>query len=172
MNFGGNELLVTGASGFSAKYFFKRLKKENYNKKIKCLIRRNSQIDHLKCYDLNLEFIYTDFDDIDSLKTSMEGVQTVLHIAHIAISEKIIQAGTEVGVNWFICVHTTGRYSKFKSASAEYIKIEDGLLKKYPNLTILRPTMIYGSSRDANMWKLIDFIYKHKFSLSLVVVKI
>jgi len=163
MNFEDNELLVTGASGHSAKYFFERLKKENYDKKIKCLIRKNSQIEHLKCYNLNLEFIYTDFEDIDSLKNSMEGIKTVLHIAHISISSKVLKAGAEAGVNWFICVHTTGRYSKFKSASAEYTEIEDGLLDKYPNLTILRPTLIYGTSRDKNMWKLIDFIYSYKF---------
>ena len=163
MNLEDNELLVIGTSGHSAKYFFERLAKENYQKKIKCLLRSHSQIDHLKCYDLNLEFIYVDFDDIDSLKTSMEGVKTLLNIAGIQVSEKIVRAGTEVGVNWFVCVHTTGRYSKFESKSARYIEIEDTLLKEFSNLTILRPTMIYGSSRDRNMYKLVQYIYKHKF---------
>ena len=93
----------------------------------------------------------------------MAGVKTVLHIAHISISAAVVKAGTEAGVDWFICVHTTGRYSKFKSASAEYIEIEDGLLNKYPNLTILRPTLIYGSRADRNFWKLIDFINSYKF---------
>ena len=158
-----NELLVIGASGHSAKYFFERLSKENYKKKIKCLLRSHSQVDHLKCYDLNLEFIYVDFDEIDSLKTAMKGVKILLNIAGITISEKIVRLGNEVGVNWFICVHTTGRYSKFKSASAEYIEIEDRLLKNYSNLTILRPTMIYGSSRDQNMYKLIKYIHKNMF---------
>ena len=163
MNLEDNELLVIGTSGHSAKYFFERLAKENYQKKIKCLLRSHSQIDHLKCFNLNLEFIYVDFDDIDSLKTSMEGVKTLLNIAGIRVSEKIVRAGTEVGVNWFICVHTTGRYSKFKSASAEYIEIEDTLLKEFSNLTILRPTMIYGSSRDQNMYKLIKYIHNNMF---------
>jgi len=163
MNLEENELLVIGASGHTAKFFFERLSKKNYQKKIKCLIRSHSQVDHLKCYDLNLEFIYVDFDEIDSLKTSMKGVKILLNIAGINVSEKIVRAGTEVGVNWFICVHTTGRYSKFKSASAGYIEIEDRLLKNFSNLTILRPTMIYGSSRDQNMYKLIQYIHEHKF---------
>jgi len=163
MNLADNELLVIGASADTAKYFFERLSKENYQKKIKCLLRSHSQINHLKCYDLNLEFIYVDFDDIDSLKTSMEGVKTLLNIAPIQVSEKIVRAGTKAGVNWFICVHTTGRYSKFSSASAEYIAIEETLLKEFSNLTILRPTMIYGSSRDKNMYKLIQYIHEHKF---------
>ena len=57
MNLEDNELLVVGASGHSAQYFFERLVKENFQKKIKCLIRSDSQIDHLKIYDLDLEFI-------------------------------------------------------------------------------------------------------------------
>ncbi|MDC0873867.1 NAD(P)H-binding protein [Gammaproteobacteria bacterium] len=158
MNLKDNELLVTGASGHSAKYFFERLEAENYNKKIKCLVRKNSQIEHLRRYKLNLEFIYVDFKNIEYLKDSMAGVKTVLHIANIKLSKIVIKAGTKAGVDWFICVHTTGRYSKFKSASAEYIEIEDGLLNKYPNLTILRPTLIYGSSKDRNFWRLINFI--------------
>ena len=163
MNLEENELLVIGASGHTAKYFFERLSIEKYQKKIKCLLRSHSQVDHLKCYDLNLEFIYVDFDEIDSLKTAMKGVKILLNIAGITISEKIVRLGNEVGVNWFICVHTTGRYSKFKSASAGYIEIEDRLLKNYSNLTILRPTMIYGSSRDQNMYKLIKYIHKNMF---------
>ena len=163
MNLEDNELLVIGTSGHSAKYFFERLAKENYKNKIKCLLRSNSQIDHLKCCDLDLEFIYIDFDDIDALKTSMVGVKTLLNIVGIKLSKKIVRAGTEVGVNWFVCVHTTGRYSKFESKSAKYIEIEDTLLKEFSNLTILRPTMIYGSSRDKNMHKLVRYIHKHKF---------
>ena len=163
MNLEDNELLVIGSSGHSANFFFERLAKENYKKKIKCLLRSHSQIDHLKCYDLDLEFIYVDFDDIDSLKTSMVGVKTLLNIVGIKLSKRIVRAGTEVGVNWFVCVHTTGRYSKFESKSARYIEIEDTLLKEFSNLTILRPTMIYGSSRDKNMHKLVRYIHKHKF---------
>tara|TARA_B100000787_G_C16148627_1_gene275499 strand:+ start:105 stop:1004 length:900 start_codon:yes stop_codon:yes gene_type:complete len=158
MNFQDGELLVTGATGRSARYFFERLEAENYEKKIKCLVRKNSQIEHLRDYKLNLEFILCDIENIDCLKNSMEGVKTVLHTASIRFSKAVIKAGTAAGVDWFICVHTTGRYSKFKSASAEYIEIEEGLLKEHSNLTILRPTLIYGSSRDQNFWRLINFI--------------
>jgi nucleoside-diphosphate-sugar epimerase len=158
-----NELLVVGASGHSAQYFFERLVIENFQKKIKCLIRSHSQIDHLKKYDLDFELIYLDFDDLDSLKSSMQGVKVILNIAGIRLSEKIVRVGNDVGIDWFICIHTTGRYSKFKSASAEYIEIEDSLLKEFSNLTILRPTMIYGSSRDGNMYKLVQYIHKNKF---------
>ena len=159
MKFKDCELLVTGASGHSAKFFFERLEAESYDKKIKCLVRKSSSINHLRSLRLNLDFIYIDnLENSSNLQNYFKGVKTVLHIASILLSEKVIEAGTKAGVEWFICVHTTGRYSKFKSASAEYIKIEDGLLNKYSNLTILRPTLIYGSSKDRNFWRLINFI--------------
>lgn len=155
-------LLVTGAAGHSAKFFFERLVEQNYQHKIRCLVRKSSKIDFLKETRLDIEFCYGDIEDIHFLKNVMTGVSTVLHIAGIPFSEKIVKTGTESGVEWFICIHTTGRYSKFKSASAEYIRIEEGLLNKFSNLTILRPTMIYGSSSDRNMWKLINYINSHK----------
>ena len=89
MNFQDGELLVIGASGHSARYFFGRLEEENYEKKIKCLVRRNSQIEHLRDYKLNLEFILCDIENIDCLKSSMEGVKTVLHIASIKFSKQL-----------------------------------------------------------------------------------
>ena len=156
-------LLVTGASGHSARYFFEKLSTENYNKEIKCLVRKGSKVDHLKRYHLRLNFIEVDFNDVVDLKKSMKGSKTVLHIASIKLSINVIKAGAEIGIDWFICVHTTGRYSKFKSASAEYIEIEDKLINQHSNLTILRPTLIYGSSRDKNFWKIIEFINTYSF---------
>ena len=156
-------LLITGASGHTAGYFLERLKREKFDKKIKCIVRSNTKIEKINRDGLNIEILTSDFDDINSLKTAMKGVKTVLHTASIYLSEKLIEAGNQVGVEWFICVHTTGRYSKFKSASSDYIRIENNIIEKYKNVTILRPTMIYGSRNDRNMWKLIKTIYKTKF---------
>lgn len=164
MNFQDGELLITGASGHSAKYFFEKLEAEGYSKQIKCVVRKSHSIDHLKSLKLNLDFIYVDFlEDIELLKNHFSGVRVVLHTAGIYLSQRVIETGKQEGVEWFICVHTTGRYSRFKSASAQYIDIEDGLMDKYDNLTILRPTLIYGSSRDRNFWRLINFLNSYRF---------
>jgi len=87
-----------------------------------------------------------------------------VHIAEITLSPKIIEAAITCGVRWAILVHTTGRFSKYKSASEEYIQIEDEILAKRNqiNITVLRPTMIYGSSSDRNMYRLIGFLSNHK----------
>ena len=155
-------LVVTGATGHSAWYFFEKLSLENYDKKIRCLIRKGSNVEKLKNLCLDLEFLEVDFNDVDCLKSSMVGCKTVLHIANIKLSPNVVRAGTEAGIEWFICVHTTGRYSAFKNAGAEYIAIEDSLISQYSNLTILRPTLIYGSSSDRNLWRVIKYINSNK----------
>jgi nucleoside-diphosphate-sugar epimerase len=94
----------------------------------------------------------------------MEGVDTVVNIAGIKYSEAIIDAAIRNHVKRAILVHTTGRFSRFKSAAEGYCRIENGILAKTSqiSMTILRPTMIYGSSMDRNMYKLVDYLYRHR----------
>ena len=108
-------------------------------------------------------FYIVNLENPKSFESALKGAHIVIHIAHISFSEKVIKTGIKEGIEWFICIHTTGRYSKFKSASKRYIEIEDNLLANYNNLTILRPTMIYGDQKDRNMWKLINYLNKNKF---------
>jgi nucleoside-diphosphate-sugar epimerase len=96
----------------------------------------------------------------------MENVVTILHIAGIHTSINIVRSAIGNNVKRIILVHTTGIYSKYKSASKEYLSIEDeiySLVKdKDINLTILRPTMIYGSIRDSNIITFIKMVDKLK----------
>lgn len=158
-------IYVTGLTGHTGRWFLDRLKRKKYEGKIRCLVRDSSATSFLDNSGLNIEKVYGQLEDKEFLETSLYGVDTVLHISSILFSNNIIEAAIKNKVKWAILVHTTGRYSKYKSASEEYIKIEDGILKKRNQIgiTILRPTMIYGSSHDRNMYKLIDFLYRYKF---------
>ena len=44
MNLENNGILVTGASGQSAQFFFIRFEQANYQIKIKCLLRKESKV--------------------------------------------------------------------------------------------------------------------------------
>ena len=99
-------LLVTGCSGPSAKYFFEKLSQNNYKRPIRCIVRKSSNIEHLQKYDLDLSFVYGDMSDEVFLANSMKDIEVVLHIANIKFSQNIVNAGSKVGVSWFICVHT------------------------------------------------------------------
>jgi nucleoside-diphosphate-sugar epimerase len=158
-------LLVTGITGHTGCWLIKKMQEEKYDRIIKCVVREKSDTKLLDDSGLNIVKAVGDINDSVFLNSCMKDVDTILHIAGIQYSENIVKAAVNNGVEWIICVHTTGRYSKYKSASAEYIRIEDGILTKYGdqvNFTIVRPTMIYGSSKDRNMYKLVDYLYRHK----------
>lgn len=158
-------LYITGITGHTGRWLIDRLINEDYQGKIKCLVRKDSNTKILDNSGLNIEKVYGSLEDQALLDSSMVGAETVIHISGILFSPNVIAAAIANNLKWAILIHTTGRYSSFKSASEEYIKIEDELLRKRNKIgiTVLRPTMIYGSSGDRNMYKLVDYLYKHRF---------
>lgn len=158
-------LYITGITGHSGRWFIKRLVRESYEGKIRCIVLPGSDTDFLNESGLDIEIVIGDLNDQEFLRSTISGCSTVLHIASIHFSRNVVRAALDNNVDWSILVHTTGRYSKYKSASAEYMEIEEYVLKfrERMGITVLRPTMIYGSSRDQNMYKLISFLHKVKF---------
>lgn len=148
-------LLVTGANGHTARFFFDHLSRVGHAGPIRAVFRAPERAEGLNWPELDIEAVFGDLNDAAFLERALAGVDTVLHIAGIHFSPAIVDVGTRAGVGWFILVHTTARYSKFRRAFEDYVAIEDRLIAEHDTLTILRPTMIYGSHLDRNMWKLI-----------------
>lgn len=178
-------ILVTGITSKTGRWFLNRLvEKKRNDLKIKIVVRKESTIDFLDNIPLNIEINYGDLHNENYVNKILKDVTTVLHIAGIGMSLNIVKAALKHNVKRLILVHTTGIYSKFKSANKEYLTIEkeiDLLLKdKNINLNILRPTMIYGSMNDNNMivfiklldkFKIIPVINKGKYLLQPVYAK-
>jgi nucleoside-diphosphate-sugar epimerase len=156
-------LLVTGITGHSGRYFLQELINNNYEDKIRCIVRKTSDTAFLDRSGLDIEKRIGDLDDLKFIYETMIGVDTVMHIYNIKHSPMIIKAALDRNVERVILVHTTGIYSKFKNASQEYKDIEKRVLKISKNkidVTILRPTMIYGDLCDHNISKFIKIIDK------------
>jgi len=165
-------LYVTGITGHTGTWFLNRLERETPAggaplgyAGVRCAVRPESDASRLLSSPLAIDVARGSLEDADFLARSMNGARTVLHIASINHTPKVIEAAASCGVEWAVLVHTTGRFSKYKSASAGYIEIEEAALARRGELgvTILRPTMIYGSSRDRNMYRLVDYLYRHRF---------
>ena len=99
---------------------------------------------------------------MEFLVLALKDVDTIVHIAGIKLSRKLVDASVTCGVRRMILVHTTGIYSKYKEAGEEYRKIDDYVYKKCKEnhilLTILRPTMIYGNISDNNVCEIIKMV--------------
>jgi uncharacterized protein YbjT (DUF2867 family) len=159
-------LLVTGITGHTGRYFLQELINNKYKGSIRCVVRKTSDTSLLDNSELNIEKVIGDLDDPNFIDRVMDGVETVMHIYNIHHSPKIVRAANKKKVKRAILVHTTGIYSEFKYASEGYKKIEKEIkkLKSEPNystnITILRPSMIYGDLCDRNMSKFIKMIDK------------
>ncbi len=158
-----DNILLTGASGNSAYFFLKKLEKEKFKKVITVLTRSRSKNSYFKKFNLKFKILNGNINNKKFLLKSLNKIDTVLHTANIENSEKIIEAGNKKKVKWFILVHSTMVFSKNSSPRIKNrIRIEKEILKKNSNITILSPTMIYGTSRDINMSRLINFMDKFK----------
>lgn len=162
-------LLVTGITGHSGSYFLEQLIKNNYEGTIRCIVRKNSDASRLNNSGLNIEKAVGSLEDQEFVDKAMEGVDTVMHIASIFYSVNLIKAAIKHDVKRAVLVHTTGIYSKYKSASYEYKSIEetiDKIIKESSSkikITYLRPTMIYGYTNDRNMIVFIKMVDKFRF---------
>jgi nucleoside-diphosphate-sugar epimerase len=153
-------LAVTGITGHTGGFFLEELVKNQYPGKIRCLVRTAARAERLLASGLDAEILSGSLDDEHTIRELLTGADTVVHIANIHFSPAILRIGRECGVKRFVLVHTTGIYSRFKAASQEYIEIEEQILPLMAreNITILRPTMIFGDLNDYNISKFIRFV--------------
>ncbi|HEY9647193.1 MAG TPA: NAD-dependent epimerase/dehydratase family protein, partial [Chroococcidiopsis sp.] len=69
--------LVTGANGFTGSHLTRALLQRGDT--VVCLVRQSSDLSRLA--GLNVDYVYGDITDPDALKTAMQGVDWVFHIA-------------------------------------------------------------------------------------------
>lgn len=164
------KLAITGVTGKSGQYLWQEIL--NNQEKIKkywpegiSLISRNSgNFDKLEESGLQINHFIGDLSDKKILPAFCEGCDTLLHIAGIHWSLELVKVAVKSGIKRIILVHTTGIYSKYKSAGEEYRNIDSEIYKIAESenlaLTILRPTMIYGDITDNNVVIFIKMIDK------------
>lgn len=164
-------LAITGATGRKSGGVFSDVISKNiaevkkyFPDGIKALVRVQSNTSILEKKIPGLKIERGDFEDIEFLENALIEVDTLVHIAGIHTSKKIVTAASKAKVRRLILVHTTGIYSKYKAAGEEYRKIDESIYKicKRQNigLTILRPTMIYGNLTDDNICVFIKMVDK------------
>ena len=160
-------IAVTGITGHSGRFFLNELESHRFQGTIKCLVRETSDTAQLDRSSIKIEKVTGDVRDPAKLREVSKGADVFLHIFSIHQSEEVLKASLENGVPRVVMVHTTGVYSKFKSASAGYMAIEEKIeeMRKASDidLTILRPTMIFGDLCDHNIRKFIEMVDKYPF---------
>ncbi|MBD3189997.1 MAG: NAD-dependent epimerase/dehydratase family protein [Candidatus Heimdallarchaeota archaeon] len=145
-------ILITGASGFLGSLHTKILLENNdYDKKdIRCLVRKTSTVDFLKSLEVNL--VYGDLTNPDSLTDVMEDVTEVHHLAAMIINEAVSQemmmkvnlGGTRILLEEFLKSTTT---EKFVFASTIGVYGFDFPKTPVPESYPLEPANAYQKSK-------------------------
>jgi len=151
------KIFVTGATGFTGSRVVPLLLKSGYE--VRCLYRASS--DRSQLPQPEIEWALGDVSDAQSLTSATQGADALINIASLGFghADSIISAAQNAGIKRAVFISTTAIFTQLNAPSkkvrvAAELAIETSGLK----FTILRPTMIYGSPRDRNMWRLIRFM--------------
>jgi uncharacterized protein YbjT (DUF2867 family) len=155
-------LAVTGITGHSGSFMLQQLIDNKFDGTLRCLVRETSNTKLMDESGLKVEKVVGSNKNLDDLKRLVNGADTVMHISGIWETPLLLQAVEETGgTPHIVLVHTSGIYSRHKMASEVYKNIEDGMQKYFDagwNITMLRPTMIFGDMRDHNISKFIRMV--------------
>jgi nucleoside-diphosphate-sugar epimerase len=148
------KVFVTGGTGFTGSHVVSLLLKNGIQ--VRCLYRPES--DRSVLPQPEVEWAVGDLSDSAGLCASMHGMDALVNVASLGFghADSILNAAKEAGIQRAVFVSTTAIFTQLNAASkvvrlAAEAAVENSGLK----YTILRPTMIYGSPRDRNMWRLI-----------------
>ncbi|MHA1938976.1 MAG: SDR family oxidoreductase, partial [Candidatus Thorarchaeota archaeon] len=153
------KILIVGGTGFTGSYVVPLLLRKDLH--VKCLIRASSYKNVLP--HSQIEWVYGDLDDKGSLKRALHGVEVLINVASLGFGHapNIIQACVDANVQRTIFCSTTAIFTSLSATSKSVrLEAEEAIRRSGLAYTILRPTMIYGSSRDRNMCRLIQYLKK------------
>jgi nucleoside-diphosphate-sugar epimerase len=91
----------------------------------------------------------------------MEGCAALVNLVSLGFGhvDSILCATKEAGIRRAVFLSTTAVHTQLNARSKSIrLAAEQAIQTSGLEYTILRPTMIYGSPRDRNMWRLIRFL--------------
>lgn len=148
-------IVMTGATGFVGSNLVKELVKEGLQ--IRCIVRKTSKVDVLK--GLDVELVYGDVTDKDSLLSAVEGADKAISLVgilaekgtasfraiHVMGVKNLLNACKEKGVKDFIHVSALGTRKDARSIYHQTKwEAEEAIKESTLNNTIFRPSVIFG----------------------------
>jgi uncharacterized protein YbjT (DUF2867 family) len=155
------QVFVTGATGFTGSYVVRRLTEHGFA--VHALVRPNSKRSE---FPQGLNVKTGTLEDVDGLAESMRGTDALVNVASIGFGHApgVISAARRAGVTRAVFFSTTALFTQLNASSKQArVAAENEIRASGLDWTIVRPTMIYGSSRDRNIYRLIRYLSRYPF---------
>jgi len=153
------KIVFSGSTSDTGNRVLKKLVEKIGNNSITCLVRPTSDTSLAK--KLKVETVVGDVTEPETLKQILAPSVRYLDMTHPKHYHKSLEAVVNAGVERAYFVTTTGIFSKYNQFSQIYQDNEARIRDSGIVYTILRPSMIYGSIRDKNMHRLIQFLDRY-----------
>ena len=161
-DFNFKRIIISGANGFTGRYVCRELKSRGI---IFSVILRPGSCTKWMIKN-NIEFYFADLNNIEQLTNILKGNECLINIASIGFgsASKIVKSCKNANIKRVIFISSTSIFTQLNSKSKKIrIEAEKSIFHSNLNWTIFRPTMIFGSPKDRNMIKLINWINKVPF---------
>lgn len=153
------KVVFSGSTSDTGNRVLKKLVEKIGNDSITCLVRPTSDTRYLE--QLKVRTVIGDVTEPETLKQVLNPSVSYLDMTHPKHYHKSLEAVVSAGVERAYFVTTTGIFSKYNQFSQIYKDNEAKIRASGIVYTILRPSMIYGSMRDKNMHRLIQFLDRY-----------
>jgi nucleoside-diphosphate-sugar epimerase len=108
-----------------------------------------------------VDYAVGDLADEATLEGALVGCDALINVASIGFGHGpgIVRTAERAGVHRTIFFSTTAIFTTLPVQTKKVrLDAEQAIMGSTLSWTILRPTMIYGSPRDRNMWRLIQYL--------------
>ena len=156
------KIIISGANGFTGRYVCRELISRGI---IFSVILRPGSCTKWMMKN-NIEFHFADLNNIQKLSIILKGKECLINIASTGFgsASNILESCKNAYVKRVIFISSTSIFTKLDAKSKKIrIEAEKLIVNSNLNWTIFRPTMIFGSPKDRNMIKLINWIDKVPF---------
>ena len=105
-----------------------------------------------------VELVRGDAGDALALSLALSGMDALVHVAGIEHAQRVVEAARRAGVGRLVVVGSTSAHSAYGFRSGPKLTMERLVRESGLDYTIVRPSMIYGSELDKNVYRLLRFL--------------
>lgn len=146
-------IVVAGATGFTGEHVAKALG----DTPLRVMVRNESRLGEALRRP-NVAVVRGDFSDRASMVDAFRGCDTLVNVGSLGFGHgpEVVAAAEQAGIRRAVFVSTTAIFTNLEAKTkAIRLAAEEAIQQSGLAWTILRPTMIYGTERDRNIYRLV-----------------